>query len=251
MRLEDVEDVFVMKEADQDSSGLHFGGRMAFHPETRLLHLSVGDRRNISRAQDATDQAGSVLRMTDTGGVPDGNPTFAVDGPDEEGTPDPYIFTMGNRNVQALTAHPATGELWGADHGPLGGDGINLLVGGHNYGWPFTTGGSDYSGAPLGVGTAMEGMTPAGHIFGETVAPSGMTFVRDGAELGDWTGDLLVGGLAAEAIVRFRLEDGSVADEEVIGIGLRVRDVAIGPDGAVYLLTEHADGEVLRLSAAD
>lgn len=251
VRLEDVEDVFVMKEADQDSSALHFGGRMAFHPDTAMLHLSVGERRNISRAQDAADQAGSVLRMTDTGEAPDDNPDWPADAVLEEGEPDPYIFTMGNRNIQAMTVHPFTNELWSADHGPRGGDEINLLAGGNNYGWPFTTGGTDYSGAPIGVGTSMEGMTPAVHTFAETMSPSGMEFVREGSELPEWTGDLLIGGLVTEGIIRVTLDEGQVSNEEVIELGRRIRDVTIGPDGAVWLLTEYADGEVLRLSAGD
>lgn len=249
VRIEDVEDIFVMKEDDQDSSGLHFGGRMAFDPSDNALFLSIGERRNVSRAQDASDQAGSVLRMTDEGEPHGDNPEFATDEDDENpGSSDPYLFSIGNRNIQALGMHPTTGELWAADHGPLGGDEINLIVAGNNYGWPFTTGGTDYSGAPMGVGTAMEGMIPPVHIFEETVAPSGLSFVPVGTQFADWTGDMLIGGLGAEGIVRVRLEEGSVSDEEVIEIGRRIRDVQIGPDGAIWLLTEHEDGEILRLT---
>ncbi len=241
---EDVEDVFVIKDEDQDSSGLHFGGRMAFDPDTNHLYLTIGERRNLERAQDAADQAGSVLRMTDTGEIPDDNPVFEAD----EGEPDRYIYAMGIRNIQALGVHPQTGEVWAADHGPQGGDEINLIVGGNNYGWPFITGGEDYSGAPLGVGTAMEGKVSPVHIFEETMAPSGLTFVTEGSTFAEWMGDMLIGGLMAEGIVRVRLEDGQVADEEVIEIGRRIRDVQIGPDGDIWVLTEHEDGEVLRLT---
>ncbi|SCY59098.1 PQQ-dependent sugar dehydrogenase [Paracoccus tibetensis] len=246
-RIEEVEDIFVMKEEDQDSSGLHFGGRMAFDPSDNALFLTVGERRNISRAQDASDQAGSVLRMTDAGEPHGDNPTFAVDEDDQNDSPDDYLFSIGNRNVQALGMHPVTNELWASDHGPLGGDEINLIAAGNNYGWPFTTGGDDYSGAPMGVGETMEGMTPPVHIFGETVAPSGLTFVPDGAEKAEWAGDMLIGGLVTEGLMRVRLEGGAVAEEEAIEIGRRIRDVQVGPDGMVWLLTEHEDGEVLRL----
>lgn len=246
-RIEEVEDIFVMKEEDQDSSGLHFGGRMAFDPSDNSLFLTVGERRNISRAQDASDQAGSVLRMTDEGEPHGDNPSFPVDEDDQNAESDPCLFSIGNRNIQALGVHPTTNELWASDHGPLGGDEINLIVAGNNYGWPFTTGGDDYSGAPMGVGATMEGMIPPVHIFEETVAPSGLTFVPEGSEKAEWAGDMLIGGLVTEGLMRVRLDGGAVADEETIEIGRRIRDVAVGPDGMVWLLTEHEDGEVLRL----
>ncbi|MFD1912996.1 PQQ-dependent sugar dehydrogenase [Halodurantibacterium flavum] len=244
--LEDVEDIFVMKEEDQDASALHFGGRLAFDPTDNSLFLSIGERRNISRAQDSADQAGSILRMTDEGEPHPDNVEFNENA--EEGAPDPYLFSIGNRNVQALAVHPVTAELWASDHGPLGGDEINLIVAGNNYGWPFTTAGSDYSGAPLGVGEAMEGMTPAVHHFQETVAPSGLTFIPEESSFGDWAGDMLIGGLVTEGIMRVRLDEGQVVEEEAIEIGRRIRDVQVGPDGAIWVLTEHEDGEVLRLT---
>lgn len=241
--LDDVEDIWVMQEDDQDSSGLHFGGRMAWG-EDGMLILSIGERRNLERAQDLEDQAGSTLRMTDTGEVPDDNPEWDEDANE-------YLFTAGNRNIQAVTVNPETGALWAVDHGPLGGDEINLLIGGENYGWPFITGGEDYSGAPLGVGTAMEGMISPVHIFDETVAPSGLTFVFDEDAFGAWQGDMLIGGLASESVVRVRFDaEGAVTEEEWIEIGRRIRDLHIH-DGALWLLTEHSDGEVLRLTPAD
>ncbi|MFC7702744.1 PQQ-dependent sugar dehydrogenase [Plastorhodobacter daqingensis] len=247
VRLEDVEDIFVMNEEDQDSSGLHFGGRMAFADDGSLF-LTIGERRNISRAQDASDQAGSVLRMTEDGEAHPDNPEFATDPEADEGAPDPYLFSIGNRNIQALAVHGTTGEVWASDHGPLGGDEINLIVAGNNYGWPFTTGGNDYSGAPMGVGTAMEGMTPPVHIFEDTVAPSGLTFIPEGTLFEGWAGDMLIGGLVTEGIVRVTLAEGEVSDEEILEIGRRIRDVQLGPDGAIWVLTEHEDGEVLRLA---
>lgn len=246
MTLSDVEDVFVMKEEDQDSSGLHFGGRMAFDLDGALL-LSTGERRNLERAQDAADQAGSVLRMTDAGEPHPDNVAFSVDDP-EAGEPDPYLFSIGNRNIQALTVHPTTNEVWAGDHGPLGGDEIQLIAAGNNYGWPFITGGEDYSGAPIGVGLAREGMISPVHVFEETVAPSGLTFVPAASTFGEWTGDMLVGSLAGEGVVRVTLEGGQVVNEELIEVGQRVRDVHIGPDGDLWLVTDHENGTVLRLS---
>jgi aldose sugar dehydrogenase len=237
--LGEVEDIWVMQEDDQDSSGLHFGGRMAWGQDG-MLHLSIGERRNLERAQDLEDQAGAVLRMTDTGEAPDDNPEW-------EEAANEYLFTAGNRNIQAMTVNARTGELWAADHGPQGGDEINHLIGGNNYGWPFITGGEDYSGAPLGVGTAMEGKISAVHIFEETVAPSGMAFVFDDPGFPAWEGDLLIGGLASESLIRVRFDaSGAVVEEEWIDLGRRVRDVQVH-DGAVWVLTEHEDGELLRL----
>lgn len=243
----DVEDVFVMKEDDQDSSGLHFGGRMAFDPADSSLFLSIGERRNLERAQDAADQAGSVLRMTEDGEAHPDNPPFEVDDP-EDGEPDPYLYAIGIRNIQAMAIHPTTNELWAADHGPDGGDQIQLIEAGNNYGWPFITGGVDYSGAPLGVGLSMEGMISPVHVFDETVAPSGLTFVTEDSEFTEWAGDMLIGGLVTEGVVRVRLDGGQVVDEEAIELGHRVRDVQIGPDGDLWLVTDEAEGAVLRVS---
>jgi aldose sugar dehydrogenase len=238
-RLGEPEDVWMMQEDDQDSSGLHFGGRMAWLPDGTLV-LSIGERRNLERAQDLEDQAGGTIRMTADGAVPEDNPTWEEDANE-------YVFTAGHRNIQALAVHPDTGELWAADHGPEGGDEVNLLVGGNNYGWPFITGGVDYSGAPIGVGTRMDGKTSPFHIFDETVAPSGLAFVFGEPALEAWAGDMLIGGLYAESIVRVRLEGDAVVDEEWIEIGRRIRDVHVR-DGSIWLLTEHSDGEVLRLT---
>jgi aldose sugar dehydrogenase len=206
-----------------------------------MLYVTIGDRFVMNRAQDLDDQAGAVLRMTENGEVPPDNPRW--DDPEAN----EYLFTAGHRNVQAITVRPGTGEIWAVEHGPLGGDEVNLLVGGNNYGWPWITGGDDYSGAPIGVGTAREGMASAIHIFEETVAPSGLTFVHGEPALQEWAGDMLVGGLVAEGLVRVRLGNGAVASEEWIEIGRRIRDVEIH-DGSIWVITEHEDGEVLRLT---
>lgn len=237
-RLGTPEDVWVMQDADQDASALHYGGRMAWLPDGTLV-LSIGERRNLERAQDLEDQAGGTIRMTADGEAPSDNPAWDDDA-------DEYVYTTGNRNVQALAVNPTSGDLWAVDHGPFGGDEVNRLDGGNNYGWPWITGGVDYSGAPIGVGTQREGMTSAVHIFDETVAPSGLTFVTNESQLDAWNGDMLVGGMVAEGIIRLSLDGDEIVDEEWIEIGRRIRDVHIH-DGSIWVLTEHADGEVLRL----
>jgi aldose sugar dehydrogenase len=241
-RLENVETVFEMKEEDQDSSGLHFGGRMAIHPQDGSIFLTVGERRNLSRAQDPEDQAGSILRFDS-----DGNPH--PDNPFRGGDGDPYVYAIGARNPQGITFAPDTGEVWIVDHGPERGDEINRIERGRNYGWPYITGGVDYSGAPIGVGTEHEGMESPVHIFDETIAPSGLVFY-DGNRFDEWQGDMLIGGLVAEAIVRVRVENERVVEEEHIEVGRRVRDVQVAEDGALWLVTDHEDGEVLRVTTA-
>jgi aldose sugar dehydrogenase len=241
-RLEDVRTVFDMREEDQDSSGLHFGGRIAIDAGAGLLYLSIGDRRNISRSQDKEDQAGSILRMTLDGKPPRDNPFVGDDKADD------HAFAVGSRHSQALALHPQTGELWSIEHGPKGGDRVDVITAGANLGWPFLTTGVDYSGAPLGNGGDTTGMTEPLHAFEETVAPSGAAFYR-GTMFPDWSGNLLVGGLANQSLMRLTVDGRAVNSVERIGIERRIRDVQVAPDGAVWLVTDHEDGEVLRLTA--
>jgi aldose sugar dehydrogenase len=243
-RLEDISTIFEMQEDDQDSSGLHFGGRMAIDASNNLLYLSIGDRRNISRAQDMEDQAGAILRMTLDGQVPGDNPFVK----DEE--VNDYIFAVGSRHSQALALQPATGRLWSVEHGPKGGDRVDVVEARANLGWPFITAGVDYSGAPIGVGREKEGMTSPLHVFEETVAPSGAAFY-EGTLFTDWKGHLLVGGLFNESLMRLAVEGDRVTSVERIEVGRRIRDVQPGPDGTVWLITEHEDGELLRLTPDD
>ena len=239
-RLADIEPIFEMKPEDQESSGLHFGGRMVIDAAHGHLFLTIGDRRNMSRAQERGDQAGKVIRLT-LDGAPAPSSPFADD--DEA---DDHIFAMGSRNSQAIALQPGSDALWSVEHGPEGGDRIDRVAAGANLGWPFIAGGTDYSGAPVGVGLVHEGMTSPLHVFEETVAPSGAAFY-EGAMFANWRGNLLVGGLANESLMRVQLDGGQVVNVERIEIGRRIRDVQIAPDGAVWLLTEHEDGEILRL----
>lgn len=250
--LADVEEIFVMKPEDQDSSGLHFGGRMAIAADRQHLLLSIGDRRNISRAQDFADQAGSILRMTLDGEPADGNPQFPGEEDDEEGEvkpADPYLFAVGSRHSQALAIAPGSGDLWSAEHGPQGGDRVDRIAPGANLGWPFYTPGKDYSDAPLGEAEPPAGMQAPIHAFEETVAPSGATFYTASAIPG-WNNALLVGGLYNKALMRVSLNGTNVASVEKIEIGHRVRDVRVGPDGAVWMVTDEEDGKLLRLAPA-
>lgn len=245
-RLENVETIFEMQPEDQDSSGLHFGGALAINPDDNSVFVSIGERRNISRSQDPEDQAGSIIRVAEDGSVPDDNPFVDDDEVNDK------IYSWGHRNPQGLAFNPETGTLWAVDHGPLGGDEVERVEPGNNYGWPYLTSGVDYSGAPIGVGTQREGMTSAVHHFEDTVAPSGLAFYT-GDMFPQWRGHMLIGGLAGQSVVRLRLDGTEVAEEEwMLGdMERRIRQVKVASDGAVWLLTEHADGEVLRLTPAD
>ncbi|HSJ77539.1 MAG TPA: PQQ-dependent sugar dehydrogenase [Erythrobacter sp.] len=251
--LDDVEEIFVMNPEDQDSSGLHFGGRMAIAADRQHLLLSIGDRRNISRAQDFADQAGSILRMTLDGQPAADNPQFpAEEGePNDEAKPaDPYLFAVGSRHSQALAIAPGSGDLWSAEHGPQGGDRVDRITPGVNLGWPFYTAGKDYSDAPIGASEPPAGMQAPTHAFGETVAPSGATFYTANTLTG-WSNALLVGGLGNKALMRIAVNGASVGSVETIDIGHRVRDVRVGPDGAVWMVTDEKDGKLLRLAPAE
>jgi len=241
--LTEVTTIFELKRENQDSASLHFGGRMAWHPADHTLFITIGDRRNMNRAQNLADQAGKILRMHRDGTVPDDNPFIG----DSEA--DPYVYSYGHRNSQGIAFNPQTHELWENEHGPQGGDELNRIEARGNYGWPLACAGTDYSGARVGDGPYVEGTIPAVHYFEETVAPSGLAFVT-GGEFTSWHGDLLTGGLMTEGLVRQRIASGKVVEHEHISIGQRIRDVQLADDGTVWLVTDETDGQVLKLSRA-
>ncbi len=241
--LDEISTIFELKKADQDSSSLHFGGRMAFHPGDDTLFITIGDRRNMNRSQDLADQAGKILRLQRDGSVPEDNPYLGDSGADS------YVWSYGHRNSQGIAFNPDSHELWENEHGPQGGDELNRIEAGGNYGWPLACAGVDYSGARVGDGPYVEGTIPAVHYFEETVAPSGLAFVT-GEQFTGWRGDLLTGGLMTEGIVRQRIANSKVIEHEHIEIGQRIRDVQLADDGSIWLLTDEKDGQVLRLSRA-
>ena len=244
-RLEDVEVLF--RALPKSGGGRHFGSRLRFAPDGHLF-ISLGDRGDRHRAQDPGDHAGSIIRLRDDGAIPPDNPFTGVGGAR------PEIYTAGNRNVQGLAFHPETGVLFAHEHGPRGGDEVNVVRAGVNYGWPIISYGREYlTRAPVGEGTHREGMAQPIHEWTPSIAPSGLT-VYDGDRFPGWRGNLFVGALRFRLVARLVLDGERVVHEERLledRYG-RIRDVRTGPDGLLYLLTDAPAplGALLRLEPA-
>jgi glucose/arabinose dehydrogenase len=243
-RLENVQVIFVMQ--PKLRTGYHFGSRLVFDREGYLF-ITLGDRGEMERAQNPGDHNGSVIRLHDDGRVPKDNPFVGKPGWRAE------KFTLGNRNMQGAALHPQTGLLWTHEHGPQGGDEVNVMRAGVNYGWPVITYGANYgTGTKIGEGTAKEGMAQPLHKWVPSIAPSGMAFYN-GDKFPRWRGDLFVGALKDQMLVRLKLDGEKVVREERIlknTLG-RIRDVRVGPDGLIYLLTDEQNGVLARLEPAD
>ena len=222
------------------SGGRHFGSRLVFDREG-YLYVTVGERGMSERSQDPHDPAGSVLRLHADGSIPADNP-FA-DG--ENGHP--AVYSYGHRNPQGLAMHPETGRIWEQEHGPQGGDEVNLIEKGRNYGWPEVTHGEHYGGGRIGPDSA-PGFEDPKHHWTPSIAPSGMAFYS-GDAFPEWDGDLFNGALKFELISRLELDGGEVVGEERFledEYG-RIRDVETGPDGFLYILTDGGEAMLLRL----
>ena len=239
-RLEDVQVLF--RQQPKSKTGRHFGSRLVFD-RAGDLYITLGDRGERERAQRPDDHAGSVIRLHDDGRIPADNPFIGKQGWQ------PEKFTLGNRNIQGAALHPRTGELWAHEHGPQGGDEINVIRAGINYGWPVITYGVNYViGTAIGEGTHKPGMAQPLYYWVPSIAPSGMTFYT-GDRFPRWRGDLFVGSLKDRMLVRLSLDGEQVVGEERFlydALG-RIRDVRQGPDGLLYLLTDENDGALVRL----
>jgi len=228
----------------KSTGGRHFGSRL-LHDGRGHLYITLGDRGDRPRAQDVTDAAGSVIRLRDDGTVPDDNPVFA------QKDAVPGLFSVGHRNIQGAFIHPKTGDVWLHEHGPQGGDELNIAEAGKNYGWPVITYGVNYViGTRIGEGTHKPGMEQPLYYWVPSIAPSGMTYYT-GDKLPQWRGDLLVGSLKFRTLVRLEVQGREVVHEERLftdELG-RIRDVRTGPDGYVYVLTDARNGKLVRLEA--
>jgi len=243
MTLRDTEVLFRLQ--PKSGSGRHFGSRLVFDRAGHLF-ITLGDRGDRPRAQDLRDHAGSVIRLNDDGSIPADNPFVG------RADARPEIYSYGHRNLQGAVLHPQSGRLWTHEHGPQGGDEINLPEAGVNYGWPVITYGVNYViGTRIGEGTAKPGMSQPLYHWVPSIAPSGMAFY-DADRFPDWRGSLFVGSLKFRLLVRLEIENGQVVHEERMlqdALG-RIRDVRQGPDGLLYLLTDEADGRLVRLVPA-
>ncbi len=243
-RLEDVEVIF--RQQPKLGGGVHFGSRIVVGRDGTLF-VTLGERGQKPLAQDLSTHMGKVVRIDPDGSVPADNPFV--------GQPNarPEIWSYGHRNPQGATLHPDTGELWTVEHGARGGDEINIPKPGVNHGWPVITYGVDYSGATIGIGTEAPGMAQPHHHWDPSIAPSGLAFYT-GDLVPAWQGDLFVGALRGQMLVRLDLDDERriVGEERLFEGALgRVRDVRQGPDGALWLLTDEPDGSLVRVAPAE
>ena len=242
--LTNLETIFVMEGPAYGTR--HFGSRLAFLPDDTLL-ATIGDRGARDNAQDLGHHAGTTIRIARDGSVPAGNPFVDTSGAL------PAIYSFGHRNAQGMTIHPETGEVWQHEHGPRGGDEINIVQAGRNYGWPVISYGAEYgSGEPVGEGTAKPGMEQPVLHWTPSIAPSGMTFYT-GPHFPQWQGDLFVGALVQQHLRRVELDGTDVIDQEILfrnSLG-RVRDVVQGPDGYLYLIVDSGNATLYRLEPGE
>ena len=245
-RLTDVEELF---HADAPGNGTDrssmWGGRLAFDGKGYLF-VTLGDRQWPSAgdltahpAQNLSNHNGTTVRVHDDGRIPDDNPF--VDRPGAR----PEIWTYGHRNAQGMAFHPETGDLWQNEHGPQGGDELNLINPGLNYGWPVVGFGVNYrTGSAIHSGTLMEGMEPPTHIWVPSIGVSGMLFYS-GDAFPEWRGDMLVGGLSGQRLLRITLDGQQVAGEETLIRDMgRIRDIQQGPDGTIYLAIDGSTRDI-------
>lgn len=221
------------KAAPNTTKGQHFGSRIEFD-NNGYLFLSIGERgARDENPQDIKRDGGKIYRFHADGSIPEDNPFVGSAGAKTA------IYSYGHRNPQGLVKHPETGEIWDHEHGPRGGDEINIVKKGANYGWPVVTYGINYSGTEITDKTEMEGMEPPIHYWVPSIAPSGMTFVTTDKYGSDWKGSLLVGSLVFQYLERLEMNGKKVVKREKLMGGMgRVRDVKEGPDGLIYVAVE-------------
>ena len=234
----------IFRQAPKYESNAHFGSRLVFSPEGHLF-ITLGER--YSRMQDAQtldNHHGKIVRIWPDGSIPKDNPFVGNDDALDE------IWSYGHRNVQGAAIHPDTGELWTIEHGPQGGDEVNIPKAGKNYGWPTITYGEDYGGGEIGIGTHKEGMEQPFYYWLPSIATAGSIFYT-GDKFPKWKGDLLVTALRGQTIARLDLEKGRVLHEERMledATSFRIRDIEQGPEGFLYILTDADSGQLIKLS---
>ncbi len=221
------------------TGGRHHGSRMVFD-RGGFLFVTVGERGRPEWAQDNTNNAGVTLRLNADGSIPHENPFVGTEGHDAN-------WTWGNRNAQGMAVHPETGEIWQHEHGPRGGDEINVVKKGANYGWPQVTFGREYSGASITNVRERDDVESPLKQWTPSIAPSGMA-IYGGEAFPNWRNDVLVGALSHQHLARIRFDGEREIEHEKLldGVG-RIRDVRVGPDGAVYCLVDASNGRLIRI----
>ena len=232
----------VFRQSPKFDSTLHFGSRLVFARDGTLL-VTLGERSSRETRGDAQGldtHHGKVVRIRDDGSVPPDNPFLK----DKRALPE--IWSLGHRNPQGAALHPGTGELWMVEHGPRGGDELNIVRAGKNYGWPLYTYGREYSGGKIGEEASPPGFEPPIHSWVPSVSPSGLAFYTS-STIPAWRGSLFTGALSGQALVRLELDGEKVVREErlLTDLGRRIRHVVTGPAGELYLLTDARDGQIL------
>ena len=242
--LEGVKVIFSQK--PKVKSTMHFGSRIVFDRDGKI-YVGLGERSHEQfrgQAQDVNSHLGKVVRLNDDGSVPPDNPFVN----DDDALPE--IWSYGHRNIQAAALNPATGKLWTIEHGPKGGDEVNIPQAGKNYGWPVVSHGVNYDGTSVGTGKKhAPGMEDPLYTWTPVIAPSGMLFYT-GKAFPEWEGDLLVGGLREKSLVRLELEGEKIVAEERMlkDLGHRIRDVAEGLQGEILLITDEDNGHILKIT---
>jgi glucose/arabinose dehydrogenase len=227
------------------SSGNHYGCRIAQAPDGNLF-VTLGEHFSYrDEAQSLSNHLGKIIRIAPDGSVPKDNPYLGREGAK------PEIWSTGHRNEQGLAFHPKTGELWEIEHGPRGGDEVNIIGKGNNFGWPVIGYGIDYNGAKIHQSTSQPGMEQPIKYWVPSIAPSGLAFYT-GKLFAKWNGSLFTGALAGKMLVRLKLDGDKVSGEERLlqALNERIRDVRQGPDGALWLLTDNVEGRILRVTPA-
>ncbi len=232
----------IFRQSPKMDGGHHYGTRIVFSPDGHIF-LTLGERNKLNPAQDRNATLGKVVRLNRDGSPPKDNP-FAG-----EGKVAASVWSYGHRNIEAAAIDPRTGSLWIAEMGPAGGDELNRPEAGKNYGWPLVSWGNHYDGRDIPDPPTRKEFTDAVIHWTPVISPSGMAFYQ-GSLFPSWQGSALIGGLSARALVRVAVDGTTAKEAERIPLDARIRDVAQGPDGALYVITDASDGAVLRLAPA-
>jgi glucose/arabinose dehydrogenase len=246
--LQEVETIFQVSQTKSD--GQHFGSRMVWLPDNTLL-VSIGDGGNPpvelqgdlirQQAQNLNSHLGKIIRINDDGSIPSDNPFVTSE------NAKPAVWSYGHRNIQGMTLNPTNNQVWATEHGARGGDELNQVEAGENYGWPLVTHSREYFGPAISDETSRPGMIDPKVVWTPAIAPSGLAFYN-GDRYPTWQGDLFAGGLVSQDVRYIDLDSsGNVLNQQSIDIGQRVRDVKVGPDGWLYILTDEENGQLIRL----